>query len=233
MIAADTLDDPPPVPITIMGMTSAATHPRTHPPTSMADSGANVCITSDISLLTDIVDIPPISLGVAVRSDDSTMAMCTQQGFLHIPLLDGTIHRQPFLVNPNATETILSPAHVMWSSDKISAWSQAGSKSPTALDTLTFTDASNTPLLVLPLSSHNGLQYCTHPTRGPPSNPTVRSTLHPAKPCNNTRLGLRRALDAELWAARLGFCGEWQLSTIPSHSTGTPAKFYPHPLLFV
>jgi hypothetical protein len=38
---------------------------------------------------------------------------------------------------------------------------------------------------------------------------------------------------SELWAARLGFCSEWQLTTIPRHASGTPQKFFPHPLRFV
>ncbi len=110
------------VPIMILGMSlngnaasqlSAVSHLN-----PMADSGANVCLTPDPTLLVNITDIPPVPLGVALSHLDDTGAVCRQQGYLPIPLLDGTFHYQPFLINPNATDTILSPAHVMKSSAK-------------------------------------------------------------------------------------------------------------------
>ena len=127
----------------------------------MADTGANVCITGDRSILTNVVDIDPIPLGVVVHMQDSTHALCTQQGFLPIPLCDGSYHYQPFLVNPHTTDTILSPAHVMGTCDKISGWHQTGSKSQDSGNTLTFVDCNGQVLLMLPLSTHNGLQYCS------------------------------------------------------------------------
>ena len=160
-------------PITIVGLTDNHKPP---PSSSMADSGANVCITSDESILIDVVDIDPIPLGVAVKSSDVTASLCTRKGFLPIPLLDGSYHYQPFLVNPNASDTILSPAHVMWSSNRIKKWQQSGSKDTLVVDTLSFMDAAGNDLLVLPLTSHNGLQYCSHePT--PATTHVVRSTI--------------------------------------------------------
>ena len=199
----------------------------------MADTGANVCITSDESILIDVVDIDPIPLGVAVKSSDVSASLCTRRGFLPIPLLDGSYHYQPFLVNPNASDTILSPAHVMWTSDRIKKWCQSGSKDPLAVDTLSFMNADGNDLLVLPLTTHNGLQYCSH---DPPPSPTpvVRSTImYSACSTSTSSTPSKRALEAELWAARLGFCSEWQLAKIPLHADGTPTKFYPHPLRFV
>ena len=196
----------------------------------MADSGANVCITGDTSILVDLVDIDPIPLGVAVNSTDRKASLCTKQGFLPIPLLNGTYHYQPFLFNPHASETILSPAHVMWSSSCIAKWNQSGSKDPECMDTLTFMDAANNPLLVLPLTTHNGLQYCTHDK---PTTPTIHSVITYSASTTSPLVGSRRVLDSELWAARLGFCSEWQLLKIPLHADGTPTKFFPHPLQFV
>ncbi len=208
----------------------------------MADTGANVCLTYNTSILVNITDIPPIPLGVANSQPTTAPSMCTQQGFLPIPLTDGSFHYQPFLINPHATDTILSPAHVMRSCDKIFGWCQSGSKHQSTSDTLTFTDADDTPLLVLPLTTHNGLQYCS-PSTGDdvPHSSTVRSTITYTPPATlppshahpPTPIGVRRVLESELWAARLGFCGEWQLTQIPHHSTGTPSKFFPHPLRFV
>ena len=39
----------------------------------------------------------------------------------------------------------------------------------------------------------------------------------------------RCQLEADLWQARLGHCGEWQLKVIPHAVHGTPKQFTPHP----
>ena len=239
------------VPITVAGLSTPTT--QLAGLSSMADSGANVCITNDSSILINIRTIKPIPLGVALSpsTTDTTATMCTQQGELPIPLLDGSYHFQPFLINQHATDTILSPAHVMKSSSRINAWSQSGSESGSH-DSLTFTDVSGTPLLILPLTTYNGLQYCSYSSSSDFSTPIVRSTIsYPAtEPTESVQtdpedvsapspvtptscIGLRRVLEAELWAARLGFCSEWQLQSLPKHAQGLPSKFYPHPLRFV
>jgi hypothetical protein len=38
----------------------------------------------------------------------------------------------------------------------------------------------------------------------------------------------RRQLEADLWQARLGHCGEWQLKVILHVVEGTPTEFHPH-----
>ena len=143
------------------------------PATSMADSGANVCVTSNPLILIGMIDIDPIPLGVAATSPGAPTTFCTKQG-LPIPLMDGSYHYQPFLYNPNASDTILSPAHVMWSSPSISSWHQSGSRDPSVTDTLTFLDANSNDLLVLPLTTHNSLQYCSN---APTPHIAMRSTL--------------------------------------------------------
>lgn len=100
------------------------------------------------------------------------------------------------------------------------------------MDTLRFTDVHGNDLLVLPLTTHNGLQYCTHAHPIPPP-PVIRSTLVYSASTSTSPTSAKRVLDAELWAARLGYCIEWQLLKIPQHCDGTPPKFYPHPLQFV
>jgi hypothetical protein len=83
---------------------------------SLADSGTNVCVTNDPSLLIDVVEISPVPLGMATSSLDmptDPTSLCTHKGFLPMALLDGTIHYQPFLVNHHATNTIISPENVL------------------------------------------------------------------------------------------------------------------------
>ena len=44
---------------------------------------------------------------------------------------------------------------------------------------------------------------------------------------------LAQQLESELWAARLGFCGEeWQLDVIPGCAEGTPNQSDYHPSRF-
>ena len=40
----------------------------------------------------------------------------------------------------------------------------------------------------------------------------------------------QQQLEAYLWQAQLGHCGEWQLKVIPHAVDGTPKEFTPHPL---
>ena len=140
----------------------------------MVDSGANVCVTSNPLILIGMIGIDPIPLGVAATSPDAPTMFCTKEQGLPIPLMDGSYHYQPFLYNPNASDTILSPAHVMWSSPSISSWHQSGSRDPSVTDTLTFLDANSNDLLVLPLTTHNSLQYCSN---APTPHIAMRSTL--------------------------------------------------------
>ncbi len=52
-------------------------------------------------------------------------------------------------------------------------------------------------------------------------SPFTRRPIHPA-----------RHLESELWAARLGHCGEWQLDHLPGRADGTPKQFLYHPFRF-
>jgi hypothetical protein len=234
------------IPVTILGLSLAA-KPSSNPApcnNTMADSGANVCLTFDPTLLVNIVDITPIPLGVALQQSDPTFLYCHRKGDLPIPLLNGTFHYQPFLLNEHATDTILSPIHIMKSSDKFRARSQSGDKDDPTKNRLIFRGVDGQPLLDLPLTARNGLQYCSHsPTPAVCSSIIYgahqASTSGPAQttaPTPDTTVdaaGVQCVLEAELWSACLGYCGEWQLKVTPQHSLGTPTKFYPHPLRFV
>ncbi len=94
---------------------------------SLADGSANVCITNNPMLLVDVIDIDPIPLGMAV-GNKSTSLFCTHKGFLSMPLLDSSIHYQPFLVCLDAMDTILSPGHIINNNHKFAYWCQEGSK---------------------------------------------------------------------------------------------------------
>jgi hypothetical protein len=71
----------------------------------------------------------------------------------------------------------------------------------------------------------------------------IDASLNDASPRVKTktrhRAALRRPvttaeqLESELWAARLGFCGWWQLAALPGKVDGIPATFNCHPFRFI
>ena len=61
---------------------------------TLVDSGSNVCLTNDLSILEDVHDMEPRPLDVALDSTSvhPPPAMCTKFGFVSIRLLNGTSH---------------------------------------------------------------------------------------------------------------------------------------------
>ncbi|KAL7528101.1 hypothetical protein ACHAXR_002269, partial [Thalassiosira sp. AJA248-18] len=63
------------------------------------------------------------------------------------------------------------------------------------------------------------------PSEQPTPPPRSASRQHPTTPAHQ--------LESELWAARLGHCGEWQLDVLPGCATGIPNQFNYHPFRFI
>ena len=195
---------------------------------TLADSGSNVCLTNDLSILEDVHDIVPSPLDVAVTGSAS---MCTKSGIVTFTFKDGTVHRQPFLYNAQAAETILSPQHITKSSSHISTWVQGGSSDGSESGYLLFYGLDqSTVVMTLPLVRRNGLYYYSlsgDTSRVDPtgSGLTACRASRPVSSCEQ--------LTSELWAARLGYCGTEQLSLIPAHTVGTPSAFKCHPFRFL
>ena len=56
-------------------------------------NGANICLTGDLNILVDVVEIPPIPISVAVNWDVPTLDdSCTRRGYLPLQLSDGSTH---------------------------------------------------------------------------------------------------------------------------------------------
>ncbi len=72
------------IPIAILGLSPHAAHLRVHwvSTLAMADSGSNVCITPDQSILMYVEPIDPIPLGVAITNAPHHTSLCTEQGYL-------------------------------------------------------------------------------------------------------------------------------------------------------
>jgi hypothetical protein len=86
-------------------------------PPSLINGGANICITGDINLLVDVVNIPPLSILVALHGDSTLDDCCTAQGLLPIQLDDGSVYWQICYYSKNAVKTIISPQAIINLSD--------------------------------------------------------------------------------------------------------------------
>ena len=76
----------------------------------MADSSAIVCMANSEMNLVDCHDIRQMTVGLALASDDAPiMHVCNRMGYMLMAREDGAVHRQPFLVNAQATDCIMSP----------------------------------------------------------------------------------------------------------------------------
>jgi hypothetical protein len=96
---------------------------------TLIDGGANICLTGDLNLLVDVVEIAPLPISLAVTGDNSKLDdSCTQQGYLPLTLLDGSTHWQLCFYCKNAVETIISPQAILATSNIFVSWTQTGFK---------------------------------------------------------------------------------------------------------
>jgi hypothetical protein len=96
---------------------------------SLMDAGANICLTGDLGILVDAVDIPLLPITVALNGNGSSVDdCCTKRGFIPLALSDGTIHWQLCYYSANAVETIISPQAILNSSDLFASWTMTGYK---------------------------------------------------------------------------------------------------------
>jgi hypothetical protein len=152
---------------------------------TLFNSGANICITTALSLLVDVVDIPPFTFSIG--RDGTTPSIddcCTKRGLLPIPMADGSLYYQPCYFCQNGTETIISPQAIMEASDTFTSWHQAGHMGGLP-GSIRFESASGILSMTLSLHSINGLYYCPLDVLAFDSNPT-RSTSSPMCPSTHT-----------------------------------------------
>jgi hypothetical protein len=217
----------------------------------LVDSGSNVCLTNDLSILVDVQDMHPRALDVAIDQPSTSVpcpeSMCTKFGFIPIRLLDGSVHRQKFLYNASASDTILSPEDIIRSSSLLRHWVQSGSGGPMRGDgCLLFSGMDEVSILLsLALVKRNGLYYCSLPgSIQVDTDNTIVPTAGDYPDDGHGELPIRvntvsrpvtptEHLTSELWAARLGYCGTHQLSLISEGATGTPPRFRCHPFRFI
>ena len=142
----------------------------------LIDGGANVGMTPDASKLIGVRAIDPTPIGLAV-GDNVTQSVCNEMGFLPMNKIDGTIHYQPMLIHPQASDTILSPDSVLRASKDLFTWVQTGHRDNSP-GNISFLDSSGTERIVLPLQKKNGLYYTTQHTYGVDNTHHRRVTSH-------------------------------------------------------
>ncbi len=143
----------------------------------MVYGGANICLTDILSLLIDVVDIPPLPISVAVAGSDVTMDhCCTNRSLLPIMLADGSLYYQSCYYCKNAVKSIISPLAILDGSGIFVEWTQTGYKdnSPSLLR---FSSASGLASMSIVLKKRDGLYY-THPD----VYTVDKDTVHPCTP---------------------------------------------------
>jgi hypothetical protein len=71
----------------------------------LMDAGANICLTGNLTILADAVDIPPLPITVALHGDTPTVDdCCTTKGYIPLTLSDGAVHWQLCYYSANAVK---------------------------------------------------------------------------------------------------------------------------------
>jgi hypothetical protein len=84
-------------------------------------------MTNDLNSMINIIKIKPFTIGMAAKESNST-SQCTHRGDFPIPMLDGSTFYTPIFYNASASDTIMSPEAICYSSKGLlSRWTQSGS----------------------------------------------------------------------------------------------------------
>ena len=192
----------------------------------LMDSGSNIILTNDISLLRELQDITPFAISVALNGESTLDDYCTKQGLLTLTRDDGRHFDVTCYYCPNATETIISPQAIITESPIFTKWTQVGYKDPAMPGKVQFSNINDTVTMTISLTCNNGFYYChSDRYRRPAEHPTVLRTA-------TGPITRAQQLESELWLLRLGSPAETQLSLLPNNSTGMPKDLHSHPFRY-
>jgi len=197
------------------------------------DGGANINITNDISILTDVQHTTPFQILVAVNKGANVSSYCTHYGMLPLSRDDGQILNVKCYYCPDAVETIISPTAVLASSTVFCKWTQHRFKDPSIPGYLKFSNATNNVSMTISLICKNGLYYCqttAYVQDSTPLRPKVQKLYSRERPTPTTKA---RQTESELWLFWFGSPCESQLHHLPTCVTGTPTKFEWHPFRYI
>ncbi len=144
----------------------------------MIDGGANICLTGNLDFLADFVEIPPLSISVAVNGEDSTLNdFCTPREYLPLTLSDGSTHRHLCFYFKNVVETIISPQAILASSNIFASWTQTSFKDSRP-NQICFDSHDGLVTMCLDLECRNSLYYCPTDVFTVDRSPVCRLALH-------------------------------------------------------
>jgi hypothetical protein len=145
----------------------------------LIDGGSNICVTGNLQLLLDLVDIPPIAISVALDGPPSSFNdTITKRGLLPLRLSDGMTYYQPCYYCANMVETIISPAAVLATLNQLYFWTQVGCKDPTTPGSLQFTSRDGRYSMTFDLEYRDGLYYCMSDVYTLDAIPMMRTQCH-------------------------------------------------------
>jgi hypothetical protein len=203
---------------------------------NLINGGSNVCVTSNLNILLDVVNITPIDILVALNGKSSSLDdKISKRGLLPLTLSDGTTYYQTCFYCANMVETIISPVAVLASSDILYYWSQEGCKDPSVPGRIRFQSKDGLLLMHFNLVQQDGLYYCDTDVFTVDRDP-IRVCCHRAvtqdhgKPPQLVPTSRACQVESEVWLLRFGSPGEHQLNALPLNVVGMPATFeYPIP----
>jgi hypothetical protein len=150
--------------------------------TLLIDGGANACLTGDLDLLVNLIEIPSLPILVAINAENSTLNnSCTRQRYLPLTLSDGSTHWQLCFYCKNAVETIISPPAILASSNVFASWTQAGFKDGRP-GQIHFDSHDGLVTMHLDLDCRDGLYYCPTDVFMVNRLPVRHPALHPFPP---------------------------------------------------
>jgi hypothetical protein len=209
----------------------------------LIDGGSNICVTGDLHLLVNLIDILLVAISIvldgALSSCDDTI---TKRGLLPLTLSNGTTYYQPYYYCANMIETIISPVAVLATSDQFFYWTQVGCKDPTMPGSFHFTSRDGRLLMTFNLEYCEGLFYCTtdvYTVGVDPAQARCHRTVAPKVPnvCRTTSkfspTSKARQVESEVWMLRFGSPSKHQLDVLPLHVIGTPPVFEYHPFRYI
>jgi hypothetical protein len=215
---------------------------------SLIDGGANICLTGDLGLLTDVIMISPMPILIALQGEITIDDCCTARGMIPLSLDDSSIYWQDCYYSKNAVETIISPQAIVDSSDIFQSWHQSGYciGDPTP-GRIRFDSHDGLVGMSMTLVHHEGLHYCptdvytvdhTPATRFSPAVRWVarKDVNAPVKgPARSRFVPTTKAkqVESKVWLLRLGSPGVRQLDLLPGCITGIPSTFRYHPFHYI
>jgi hypothetical protein len=126
----------------------------------LADTGANICLGNNKSLLVDVHDINPLPVGIATTpKDEMQITYCHRMGYLPILREDGSTHMQPWYVKLDGVRCMLSPESIMAALSDITSWYQESFCDGSNPGTLCFHTAKDVTVLKVTMQKQNSMFY--------------------------------------------------------------------------